>query len=216
MSQAADSPRDRPPPTSRWRGERIAVHASEDDLVAFLAGATVRLPFQAPGQTVCWRDEAAEGLALSEIEQLRTDGLDQWVKDRSSDEGRRVVTIKVGAAQERPGVAESRARRLTVSEEAYRMLCGLVQRQEVLDPGRVDGSAWGELRRTFPAAQFVRAPSERVELNMIRAGGPTAAVWAARGVIADVLAANPEHVVLAPIREADGRYSVTMIVHTGR
>lgn len=214
MSDDRDSARKRPPGASQWRGEREAVHASEDDLAAFLRGEVVRLPNLQPGRTVQWHDETGEGLALSEIEELRDEGLDQWVAEPTSRDGRSVVTIRVGAPQEHPGQAESDAITVSLSGEAYRTLCGLVQRREVLDPRRVHGSAWGELRRTFPAAGFVSDPSERIEVTVV-APSAKAAAKSACGAIAEYLAAHPQYVVLTPIRGSDGRYSVTIIVHSG-
>jgi hypothetical protein len=215
MSPQPDPAR-RLPPTSTWNAERIIVHACEDDLAAFLSGADVTLAFIQPGRTVRWQDQTGEGLALSEIEQLRGDGLDQWVLDPTcSPSGRRVVTLKIGSRQELPGSAESDERRVSMSAEAYRMLCGLVQRDDTIDAQEVDGPAWTELRRTFPAAQFARTPQRRVEVNMIAAESPTAAASTARATIADWLEQHPDHdiVVLTPIRETDGRYSATVIVH---
>jgi hypothetical protein len=215
MSDHPDPAR-RPPPSSRWLGERITVHASEDDLAAFLTGATVTLPFITPGRSVHWCDQTGEGLALSEIEQLRDEGLDQWVAEPTSPDGRRVVTIRVGARQEHPGEAEDNAVSVSLSEDAYRMLCGLVQRDDVIDSQEVDGPAWSELRRTFPAAQFAPTGGRRIEVNMISAENTPAAATAARATLADWLEQHSEHdiVVLTPIRETDGRYSVTVIAHT--
>lgn len=45
-------------------------------------------------------------------------------------------------------------RSVELSEDAYEMLCGLVQPTWIVEPECVTGFAWDELRRKFPLSDY--------------------------------------------------------------
>jgi hypothetical protein len=210
MTEQPDQPdRARPAPT---------VHASEDDLEALLAGNPVELAYPTEtdetAATVVWAPDATNPLDLAAVLALRGDGLNHRVLAPGSDEPF-IPQIQVGADTarrdpDRPGTVD-----VTLTEEGYRMLCGLVQSERRLSSDDVNGTAWADLRRIFPAAQYVRQPASRAQIDGIAAANPGEAASVARGMIADSLPSPEDRdiVVLTPVRVADDRYSVTVVFY---
>jgi hypothetical protein len=195
------------------------VHASEDDLETLLAGNPVELAYpiatdDEPAGSVVWVPDLTHPLDLAAVLALRGDGLNHRVLAPGSDEPF-IPQIQVGADTarrdpDRPGTVD-----VTLTEEGYRMLCGLVQSERRLSADDVNGTAWADLRRTFPAAQYVRQPASRAQIDGIAAPNPQEAASVARGMIADSLPSLEDRdiVVLAPVHAGDDRYSVTVVFH---
>jgi hypothetical protein len=194
------------------------VHASEDDLEALLAGETVELPY--PGEresapdTVVWEPDPSHPLDPAAVLALRGDGLHHRVRDPYGDEPF-IPLMRIGADRalrnpDRPGEVQ-----VTLTEEGYRMLCGIVQGDRRVDRDEITGTAWPELRRAFPAAEYVRQPSGRIEVGGIASQNPEEAGSIARQMIVETLPPGGDWdvVVLAAVRESDGRYSVTVVYH---
>jgi hypothetical protein len=205
-----------PPPDAP--GPETTVHISEDDLEALLAGEPVTLPY--PGEresvpdTVVWEPDPFHPLDPAAVHALRGDGLNHRVREPDSDEPF-IPLVRVGTDRalrdpDRPGEVQ-----VTLTEEGYRMLCGIVQGDRRVDRDEIAGTAWAELRRTFPAAEYVRQPSGRIEVGGIASRNPEEAGSVARQMIVDTLPAGGDWdvVVLAAVRESDGRYSVNVVYH---
>lgn len=198
-----------PPPT---------VHASEEDLEALLAGEPVTLPYPAERDdepdSVVWEPDPFRPLDPAAVRGLRADGLSHRVREPGSDEPfmalMRIGTDRARRDPERPGDVQ-----VALTEEGYRMLCGVVQSDRRIDRDEVTGTAWAELRRTFPAAEYARQPSRRLEVGGIAAHNPEQAASVAQQVILDGLPAGEDWdaVVLAAVRESECRYSVTVVYH---
>jgi len=198
-----------PPPT---------VHASEDDLEALLVGEPVTLPY--PGErddepgSVVWEPDPFHPLDPAAVHALRADGLNHRVREPGSDEPfmalMRIGTDRAHRDPERSGEVQ-----VTLTEEGYRMLCGIVQSDRRIDRDEVTGTAWAELRRTFPAAEHPRQPSRGLEVGGIASQNPEQAASVAGQLILDTLPAGGDWdvVVLAAVRESDSRYSATVVYH---
>lgn len=48
---------------------------------------------------------------------------------------------------------------VTLSPDAYRMICGLVNGTEVIDPDYVIGDSWEEVRAAFPVSGYADLPT---------------------------------------------------------
>ncbi len=81
----------------------------------------------------------------------------------------------------------------------------------------LEGTAWEELRRCFPAASHPREPAETLRIDGIAAQSGTYATAIARTMIDGWLGGTRSHdaVFLTPVSAEDGRYSVTVICHPG-
>lgn len=205
-------------PTLAGPSPAPSVHVSEDDLEALLAGERVTLPYPAESEgepdTVVWEPDPFHPLDTAAVHALRAEGLAHRVREPGSDEPFmpliRIGTDRALRDPELPGDVQ-----VTLTEEGYRMLCGLVQGNRRIDRDEVTGTAWTELRRTFPAAEYVRRPSSRLEVGGIASQNPEQAGSVARQMIVDTLPAGGDWdvVALAAVCESDGRYSVTVVYH---
>jgi hypothetical protein len=63
--------------------------------------------------------------------------------------------------EEEMGEEEEEVRRIALSEEAHRTVCGLVQPTDVIDPGEVFApeEVWAEIHAAFPAAAYGGGPT---------------------------------------------------------
>lgn len=202
----------------------LTIYASEEDLEVVLDGESVKLPYPAaPGEQstpaeVIFAPDPGKPIGRAGVEALRGEGLDYPIYAPECDEWFS-PTVRIGTDRARrdPQIDPGRAREVavTLTEEAYRMLCGLVQSDTRVNRDEVTGTAWAELRRTFPAAEYVRSPSSRLEIGGIAAQNPRQAENVAREMIADSLAAfgDCDVIVLAPVRDEDDRFCVTVVFH---
>jgi hypothetical protein len=209
---------DTPPPLTEPR-PAPTVHVSEDDLEALLAGETITLSYGVPPEEgldpiVVWEPDPFAPLDVAAVRALHGDGLPHRVRIADCDEpvipNLRVGTDRAARDPERRGEIQ-----VTLTEEGYRMLCGLVQTDRRLNREEVNGTAWAELRRTFPAAEYVRQPSGRIEVGGLAGPNALQAEIVARQMVVDSLQGQGDYdiVVLAAVLEADGRYSVTVVYH---
>jgi hypothetical protein len=200
------------------------VDAGEDDLEVVLAGKPVELPYpvahpsdRAPAGkpiTVRWEPHPRAPLDVAAVRSLRGDGARQFLT--AVEGGKRfTATVRIATGQARRDPEQPGSVQVTLSSEAYRMLCGVVQSECRTDRDDIHGHGWAELRRSFPAADYVREPSCRAEIRGIAAASTREAERVARETIADALRGHSDHdlVILAPVLEDAGRYSVTVVYH---
>jgi hypothetical protein len=184
---------------------QVVLNVSEDDLEDILAGKTVTIPHPGDPDGVLWAPDPHHPLTAHDVEQLRTVGLHHRVREPGADEPF-MPLLRIGAPgwpRDEDGV------RVVLSHHAYRLLCGLVQGSSRIDLDQMTGEAWPELRRSFPATDYIPAPAGRVRYENIAASSPSNALAIARAMAAEMV--DVDFVCLAPVPESDGHYGVTVI-----
>lgn len=188
------------------------VYASEDDLERVLTGHAVELPYRREGvSTVIWSADPHQPLTVAAVEQLRDEGLSHRLRAPGCDEPF-FGLVRVGASPH--ASTDSGDVLVELSADAYRLLCGIVQSGDRIDRELLAGAGWEELRRSFPAAGYVREPLSTIRYGGIAATGSADALETARSMVAEsVRGTDHDLVCLVPVHEDAGRYSVTVLCH---